>query len=124
MPNPVDSYALTVADSGSLSNAVQIDEGIAAGLIAPYISGSSVVYLQVSASETGSYVPVYDADGATRWSLAIGPSGSAAAIDVLAPFVFAKVETDIPMVGAQEFTIVTKLSEKNRVHGWYGMVPR
>lgn len=124
MPNPVNTFTLTVAESGSLSDAVQIDEGIAVGLIAPYISGSSVVYLRASASETGSYAPVYDADGAARWSLAIASSGSAVAVDVLAPFVFMKVETDILMASATEFTMVTKLSEKNRVHGWYGNVPK
>jgi len=109
MKDPVQSRTLTMASGSLLSDAAQVEGQMNVGLISPNYTGTKL-YLRASRAEAGAYYPVYDKDGAARWSLDTNGTGSAVAVDIADPFVWLKVEADATQMAQRLFYIVNKRS--------------
>jgi len=111
--DPVVDQALTIPSGSTVSDSIKVESGFILGLMAP--SGGyagTKVYLQAS-NDNVSFLPVYDPDGAARWSLDSAGAGAMVPLDVAAPFVYLKVETDAQQgPGGAIFHVLTKRWER------------
>lgn len=106
-----ETRTVSIANAGTTSDAIGIGDYTIAGVITPSALTSTAITFTASATQSGTFVPVYDSDGnqvslAASTSRAIGLSASEA--DALAPWSWIKVVCGSAEGAARTLTLVLK----------------